>query len=138
MVVLGWGELFLMSEVPLYGRVPPISLENWTPQPVLGGNGWNLLPYLKLIDSCIAQFQAQGPSRTCDESKEEDSLEFQRMTRIRPWRPSREKRVNLGENNFLSKSGNEPFHTHVTSRRMCVQGSLAHMKTHLPRSIVRH
>ena len=27
--------------------------------------------YLRLIDSCITQLEAQGPSRTCNESKEE-------------------------------------------------------------------
>ena len=27
--------------------------------------------YLRLIDSCITQLKAQGPSRTCDESNEE-------------------------------------------------------------------
>ena len=27
-----------------------------------------------LIDSCITQLKAQGPSRTCDESKEEESV----------------------------------------------------------------
>ena len=27
--------------------------------------------YLRLIDSCITQLKAQGPSRTCHESKEE-------------------------------------------------------------------
>jgi len=27
--------------------------------------------YLRLIDSCITQLKAQGPSRTCYESKEE-------------------------------------------------------------------
>ena len=27
--------------------------------------------YLRRIDSCITQLKAQGPSRTCDESKEE-------------------------------------------------------------------
>jgi len=26
--------------------------------------------YLRLIDSCITQLEAQGPSRTCNESKE--------------------------------------------------------------------
>ena len=31
--------------------------------------------YLRLIDSCITQLQAQGPSRTCDESKEEEEDE---------------------------------------------------------------
>ena len=28
--------------------------------------------YLMLIDSCIPQLKAQGPSRTCSESKEEE------------------------------------------------------------------
>ena len=27
--------------------------------------------YLRIKDSCIIQLMAQGPSRTCDESKEE-------------------------------------------------------------------
>ena len=27
---------------------------------------------LRLIDSCITQLKAQGPSRTCNESKEEE------------------------------------------------------------------
>jgi len=27
--------------------------------------------YLRLMDSCISQLKAQGPSRTCNESKEE-------------------------------------------------------------------
>ena len=31
--------------------------------------GWFV--YLRLIDSCITQLKAQGPSRTCNESKEE-------------------------------------------------------------------
>ena len=30
--------------------------------------------YLRRIDSCITQHKAQGPSRTCNESKEEDLL----------------------------------------------------------------
>ena len=33
--------------------------------------------YLRLIDSCITQVKAQGPSRTCNESKEEE--------RVRNW-----------------------------------------------------
>ena len=28
--------------------------------------------YLRLVDSCITQLRAQGPSRTCNESKEEE------------------------------------------------------------------
>jgi hypothetical protein len=30
--------------------------------------------YLRLIDSCITQLKAQGPSRTCDGSKEEETV----------------------------------------------------------------
>jgi len=30
--------------------------------------------YLRLIDSCVTQLKAQGPSRTCNESKEEEYL----------------------------------------------------------------
>jgi len=30
--------------------------------------------YLKLIDSCITQLKVQGPSRTCNESKEEKEV----------------------------------------------------------------
>jgi len=28
--------------------------------------------YVRLIDSCITQLKAQGPSRTCNENKEEE------------------------------------------------------------------
>ena len=28
--------------------------------------------YLRLVDSCITQLEAQGPSRTCNASKEEE------------------------------------------------------------------
>ena len=34
--------------------------------------------YLRLIDSCITQLKAQGPSRTCNESKEEVAHRVQR------------------------------------------------------------
>jgi len=50
-----------MSEVPLYG-----SRAAWIP--CIPGT----VAYLRLIDSCITQLKAQGPSRTCNESKEED------------------------------------------------------------------
>jgi len=35
-------------------------------------SGTRAAGYLRLIDSCITQLKAQGPSRTCDESKEEE------------------------------------------------------------------
>jgi len=44
--------------------------------------------YLRLIDSCINQLKAQGPPRTCNESKEEEeTIEFCAPlagTRMRP------------------------------------------------------
>ena len=36
---------------------------------------------LRLTDSCITQLKVQGPSRTCDESKEDEEEEA--MVRIR-------------------------------------------------------
>ena len=35
-------------------------------------SGSKTVAYLRLIDSCITQLKAQGPSRTCNESKEEE------------------------------------------------------------------
>jgi len=32
--------------------------------------------YLRLIDSCITQLKLHGPSRTCNESKEEDEVRW--------------------------------------------------------------
>jgi len=52
-----------------------------------GGKSWSLKgtegatcgteagSYVRLIDSCITQLKAQGPSRTCNESKEEEEEE---------------------------------------------------------------
>ena len=37
--------------------------------------------YLRLIDSCITQREAQGPSRTCNESKEEENTGVRVRTR---------------------------------------------------------
>jgi len=37
-----------------------------------GGLGTEAGSYLRLIDSCITQLKAQGPSRTCNESNEEE------------------------------------------------------------------
>ena len=35
--------------------------------------------YLRLIDSCITQLKAQGPSRTCNESKEEEEEAYHQV-----------------------------------------------------------
>ena len=35
-------------------------------------SGFEAGSYLRLIDSCITQLKAQGPSRACNKSKEED------------------------------------------------------------------
>jgi len=34
--------------------------------------------YLRLIDSCITQLKAQGPSRTCNDSKEEEEAKVRK------------------------------------------------------------
>ena len=39
--------------------------------------------YLRLIDVCITQLKAQGPSRTCNESKEEEKDRGRYSTRFR-------------------------------------------------------
>ena len=44
-----------------------IRLDDDSQQEVLFGGS-----YLRLIDSCITQLKAQGPSRTCNESKKEE------------------------------------------------------------------
>jgi len=47
--------------------------------------------YLRLIYSCITQLKAQRPSRTCNESKEEDGLGFDdhddRLDLLQPQQP---------------------------------------------------
>jgi len=63
MVVLGGGR-FLMSEVPLYGlSTCGLFLESLS-SPLCGYRGTSLIR--------ITQLKAQGPSRTCDESKEKE------------------------------------------------------------------
>ena len=47
--------------------------------------------YLRSIDSCITQLTAQGPSRTCNESKEEEEEDLREPERARPL-PARERR----------------------------------------------
>ena len=39
------------------------------------GGGTEAGSYSRLIDSCITQLKAQGPSRTCNESKEDEEEE---------------------------------------------------------------
>ena len=62
--------------------------------------------YLRLIDSCITQRKARGPSRTCNESKEEEE---------KPRGPSVSPRVD--------------------GPATRVQGYLAHKKQHPPRTL---
>ena len=38
--------------------------------------------YLSLIDSCITQLKAQGPSRTCNESKEDEEATTRQPLRL--------------------------------------------------------
>jgi len=40
--------------------------------------------YLRLIGSCVTQLKAQGPSRTCNESKEEEGTEQDLVVQLLP------------------------------------------------------
>jgi len=67
-----------MREVPLYRarwklEVTPRRRRSASPlQPVGVCNGSEAGSCLRLTDSCITQLKDQGPSRTCNESKEEE------------------------------------------------------------------
>ena len=60
----------------VYGLLPPYVP---TLLPTVGSMDYphpgHSVAYLRLIDSCITQLKAQGPSRTCNESKEEEEEE---------------------------------------------------------------
>ena len=45
-------------------------------------SGSETVAYLRLIDSCITQLKAQGPSRTCNESKEEEEVIKERRSNL--------------------------------------------------------
>ena len=54
---------------------------------------------LRLIDSCIPQFRAQGPSRTCNENQEEEEEDLSaQMQYERPTLADTEGEVRVGEN----------------------------------------
>ena len=48
---------------------PPFQVNNYFTEMCSGSEAGS---YLRLIDSCITQRKAQGRSRTCNESKEEE------------------------------------------------------------------
>jgi len=53
------------------------------------GRGSEAGSYLRLVDSCITQLKAQGPSRTCNESKEEEQEEKGRaLSQVAVYLPS--------------------------------------------------
>ena len=65
-----------MGEVPLYAellRVQTVLFQEWRPLRAFPGtvNSSEAGSYLRLIDSCITQLKAQGPSRTGNASKED-------------------------------------------------------------------
>ena len=56
---------------------PSLITSDYTPgllisRPVVICSGSEAGSFLRLMDSCVTQRKAQGPSRTCDESKEEE------------------------------------------------------------------
>ena len=66
-----------MSEVPLYyaTKFSPKIAKGRLEFPAGQRRRAISYSYLRLIDSCITQLQAQGPSRTYNESKEEEQEE---------------------------------------------------------------
>ena len=57
-------------------RTPPPHSPHPEPRTLAHGRtGSEPGSYLRLIDSCITHLKAQGPSRTCNESKEEEAEE---------------------------------------------------------------
>ena len=70
------GGRFLMSEVPLYAVTFPFCK---TRRQNRLSSVMDMGSYLRLIDFCITQLKAQGPSRTCNESKEEEEEEAMGM-----------------------------------------------------------
>ena len=52
--------------------VTPDALNSAPPATIAGSEAGS---YFRLIDSCITRIEAQGPSRTCNESKEEETKE---------------------------------------------------------------
>ena len=73
--------------------------------------------YVRLIDSCITQLKAQGPSRTCNESKEEEEKKFQGLG-------MRVASVELGLERDLP--GHHDLHTHLQerAREFCIDNLL--------------
>ena len=55
---------------------------------------------MRLIDSCITQPKAQGPSRTCNESKEEEEEESDATTLLHPSFPVEDFGLGFGDLNF--------------------------------------
>jgi len=55
-----------LGDVALHGVVDPVHARQRVHHPI---NLYSNM-HLRLIDSCITQLKAQGPSRTCNESKE--------------------------------------------------------------------
>jgi len=43
--------------------------------------------YLRRIDSCVTQLKAQGPSRTCNESKEEEEESLEETDQLSVFGP---------------------------------------------------
>ena len=93
-----------------------------------GGHLPELLSYLRLIDSGITQLEAQGPSGTCDESKEEEEEEVAFMldcvTRggVALWAPR-------------GVSGSS--HDELRHSLICMNNDLLRMTTWLPQGVAK-
>jgi len=66
-----WGSHASREQVPpALHTLDPLDPESTLDTP---GSGSEVGSYLRLIDSYFTQLDAQGPSRTCNESKEEEA-----------------------------------------------------------------
>jgi len=75
--LLAHGTAMQIPRVPR-ASLPSLHVKTPTPEDLEGLNDTTMHEpcvagsYLRLIDSCITQLKAQGPSRTCNESQEEE------------------------------------------------------------------
>jgi len=77
---------FLASQIhPLHLQVLLGTALNLTTTSLQMCSGSEAGSYLRLIDSCITQIKAQGPSRTCNESKEKEEASRKALAETLPF-----------------------------------------------------
>ena len=85
--------------------------------------------YLRIIDCCITQLEAQGPSRTCNESEEEEGEDHVVSRRTLPFQVPREPRYPHGRGGVVGIQGR---HGPATCVLHSAINSCIHPKRHCP------